>query len=198
MIPACLIRILTLALVCLPAFSQGIDRRFSYTADLTGDGHNESVVLAIRGVAIDKPFTWSLTVTDQKNHVLYKTEQDDSWIDKFFGEEGYMIQCSTYEQCKRRYYFEDQPHSISGCLKKGGTRHLAKIVGLDNSKEASRHFLKEKKAVSPVIDAALKELPMLLAAEQTMSLCFSYHPNDHGQYLLWIESVGAFVPYYEP
>ena len=199
MIPATLIRILTLALVSLPVFSQGIDRRFEYTADLTGDGHNERVVLAIYGVAMDKPFTWSLAVIDQEDRVLYKTEKDDTWLDKFFGEEGYMSpRCANYDQCKRRYYFEEQPHSIAGCLKKGGTRHLARIIGLDNSMDAARYFLKEEKAASSTIEAALKELPVLLAAEQTTSLCFASHPEDHGQNLVWLKAVGAFVPYYVP
>jgi hypothetical protein len=79
---ACLERILVLALLSSPAISQEIDRQFTYSAELTGDGRSESVVLAIRGAAIDKPFQWSLTVTDRENHILFKVEKDDSRFDK--------------------------------------------------------------------------------------------------------------------
>jgi hypothetical protein len=195
-------RILVLALISSPAISQEIDRKFTYSADLTGDGRNERIVLAIHGAAIDKPFKWSLTVTDRENHILFKTENDDSRFDKFFGEEGYMDGCSTYEQCKRRYYFEDKPKNVSNCLKGGRTKELAAstaaALGYDNPSEAARYFLEERKTSPTAIEAALKELQSALASTRTNSLCYREYEHDHGKYLVWLKSVGEFVPYFAP
>ena len=187
-----------LALISSPAMSQEIARKFTYAADLTGDGRNESVVLAIQGAAMNRPFRWSLSVTDIAGRLLFKVEEDDSWLDEFFGDDGYMAGCSGYEQCKRRYYFEDKPQSVAGCLKKGGTKDLAKVLGSENSLEAARSFLETKKTSPAATKAALQELPTLLQNEQTKSLCFENDPNHHGQNLVWLKTVGGFVPYYVP
>jgi hypothetical protein len=195
-------RILVLAFISSPAISQEIDRKFTYSADLTGDGRSESIVLAMHGAAIDKPFKWSLTVTDRDNHILFKVEKDDSWFDKFFGDPGYMDGCAGYEQCKRRYYFEERPKEFSNCLKGGETKKLAASsaasLGFDNSSESVRDFLEERKTSPAVIDAALKELRSALTSTRTNSLCYQEHVQDHGEYLVWLKSVGEFVPYDSP
>jgi hypothetical protein len=190
------VRALLLALSSSPTMSEEISRTFTYTADLTGDGRNEKIVLAIHGAAINKPFRWSLSVTDEGGHSLLKVEKDDAWIDEAYGDPSYMLGCTGYEQCKRLYYFEQKPKEISDCLKSGGTQHLAKVIGSENYSEAVRAFLAEKKSSPSAIEAALKELKLILEHPKTASLCYSEHEQDHGQYLVWLKSVGGFVPYH--
>ena len=192
------LRVMLLAVIAVPAMSQEVARTFTYSADLTGDGRSEDVVLAIRSAAMDKPFRVTLTVTDSDKHVLFTSELDGAWFDEFFADEGYMTGCSNYDQCKRLYYFEDKPKSLSGCLKPGGTKNLARIIGFENSSEAARSFLEERKISPSVIDAALKELKTALQNDRTTSLCYDEHPQDHGQYFVWLKTVAGFVPYHVP
>jgi hypothetical protein len=198
MILAKMKRILVLMLVSSPGLSQEVHRNFTYRADLTGDGRAEKIVLDIHGADIRTPFQWSLSVTDTNGRVLFKVEKDDSWIDEAYGDPNYMGGCSGYEQCKRRYYFEEKPRSLATCLKSGDTQRSAKFFGFDNSSEAARQFLESKNTSPSTIDAALKELQGTLQNKSTLSLCYQEHEEDHGKLLVWLKTVGEFVPYYEP
>jgi len=35
---------------------------------------------------------------------IYRLERDDAWLDRFFGETGYVRDCSGNDQRKKRYY----------------------------------------------------------------------------------------------
>jgi hypothetical protein len=113
-----------------------------------------------------------------------------------------MDGCAGYEQCKRHYYFEEKPQELSDCLKDGATRKLAAAsnasVGYDNSSVAARDFLQERKTTPAAIEAALKELQSALASTRTNSLCYREDGQDHGKFLVWLKSVGEFVPYFVP
>ena len=60
-----------------------------------------------------QPLSWSVTVKDQDNHLLYAVQRNDAWLDEFFRDAGYVDGCQSYEACKRRYYFDELPTHVS-------------------------------------------------------------------------------------
>jgi len=171
-----------------------INREFRFSADMTRDGQDESIVLVVRGADIKQPFTWSLTVKDRFDHVLYEKTMDDAELNEFFGEQGYVDACDSYESCKRRYYFEELPREVARCLNEGSD--LARPV--DANYSVARDYLEKKNVDEEVIAAALTELPVALAGKSSRTICTLHSPVQDEPSLIWISAVGEFIPYYAP
>ena len=83
-----------------------VDEKLTKAQDLTGDGKPDKIILTLKAANNISPMTWN-PIIESGGQSVYSYESDDSWLDKFFGEEGYMDRCSGYSQCKARYYYND-------------------------------------------------------------------------------------------
>jgi hypothetical protein len=101
---------LVLALFTLPLFVMSqqlmspIDTTIIETADVTGDGTVDTVAFHIMAKNFKSPFHWTLSIQSNGQTIFYKAE-NDSDIDQFFNDEGYVGNCKGYKDCKKRWYF---------------------------------------------------------------------------------------------
>jgi hypothetical protein len=101
-----------------------IDEVLTKEADLTGDGKPEKIFLHLRAADMRSPFSWTLTI-NSGDAEIYRYASDDGWLNEFFGDEGYVLGCTGYIECKRKYYFHDL---IEGFVLTGGTSYDANGV----------------------------------------------------------------------
>jgi hypothetical protein len=74
--------------------------------DVTGDGKPEKIVLHLSAKNIKFPFTWTLTITSEGKKI-FSHQGHDAQLDKFFNDEGYVLDCKDYISCKKKYYYHD-------------------------------------------------------------------------------------------
>ena len=60
----------------------------------------------LRGESWQKPFKWTLTIK-AKGKVILKHQSDDTWLDTYFADKDYVLDCADYLSCKKKYYEED-------------------------------------------------------------------------------------------
>ena len=83
-----------------------VDTTFVQLADMTFDGEPDSVILTIKGESLVHPFVWSLKV-QSKGQTIYQHIKDDSGMDKFFNDPGYVSNTQDpYFESKTTYYFQ--------------------------------------------------------------------------------------------
>lgn len=83
-----------------------VNETISREVDVIGDGTRELILLNLLGESWEKPFKWTLTIK-AKGRVIFEYQSDDTWLDAFFAEEGYIQGCADYLSCKKKYYEED-------------------------------------------------------------------------------------------
>ena len=76
-----------------------------------------NLTLQVSGAAENAPFHWSVTVTNSRGSSLFQVEHDDQWMDKNFGDEGYMGECQGHRACKSKWYFEELPEIVGKAIK---------------------------------------------------------------------------------
>ena len=87
--------------------NEKVDEVITRNIDITGDGVPENIKLHIKGKSFKHPFVWTLDIFSGETNI-FKHESDDTWLDKFFHDEGYVSdECNGYLECKRQYYFHD-------------------------------------------------------------------------------------------
>jgi hypothetical protein len=89
------------------ASDERIDQVLVKHLDVTGDGIDDEIRLDIKGENWNTPLRWTLTISS-KDKILFKHSADDSWLDKFFNDSGYVNDtCKSYLDCKKQYYMKD-------------------------------------------------------------------------------------------
>ena len=83
-----------------------VDVTLTKLADATGNGQVDQITLRILGQDFVHPFTWALEI-QSNGKAIYVHESDDAWLDQFFNDSGFVLDCSGYVDCKQKYYFKD-------------------------------------------------------------------------------------------
>jgi hypothetical protein len=83
-------------------FPDEIETIFRNT-DVTGDGIPEEIILRIYGYSWNEPIKWTLTIK-AGNSIIFQHDSDDTWLDPFFADKGYVLDCDDYLSCKQKYY----------------------------------------------------------------------------------------------
>lgn len=168
----------------------------SFEVNLLDDGTPELVVLHIQGSSINSPLTWSVTVQNLST-VLYHVERDDTWMDKFFNDDGYMNGCKGYIECKKQWYFHDLEESLHKSIRRESNFlsalpdewKLSTLNVLANEYLAKIEINESKRAL------IIKEMISILSAEYAhVSVAIS--PVQDSANYVYVPSIGSFVPFW--
>ncbi len=171
-----------------------IDQELVKEADVTGDGKPAKIMLHLEGKNIKSPFVWTLTIfSDGKQ--IYSYKSDDSWLDKFFSDEGYVLGCKDYLSCKRKYYFHDildnlvltgnKWYDIDGILNKAQPNTLYP-VGRKQLRECCN--VKGQQA-----DAILRQIENKFRNGTAIAINVLRSPVQANPPLIFVPEVGRFI-----
>jgi uncharacterized DUF497 family protein len=162
-----------LIIVSIPNFAIGedaqvksnivsVNKTLTREIDVIGDGIPEQIVLNLRGESWQKPFKRTLTIK-AKGKVILKHQSDDTWLDTYFADKDYVLDCADYLFCKKKYYEEDI---------------LRRLVVIDDDLYRNEHVF-EKNNPGSIQIAVRKELEA-----QTVFLdenAIRYYDPDHSE-----------------
>ena len=171
-----------------------IDRVFTASGDITGDGAQDRFVIHVTGRSMMSPFTWTLMIKDPQGHVLLDIKTDDSKSDAFFAQRGYEGGCLDYVSCKQQYYFNDLPKAVFSCLQPD------KNPGVHQNtmwKQVAKEFLAEHKVSPALQQAAMAEMQRTLSRPSQLILTVPMTAVESGPPMIWVRAVHMFVPIYQ-
>jgi hypothetical protein len=174
-----------------------IDRTFTASGDLTGDGSEQHMTIHVTGHNMTSAFTWTLVITGRNGVTLFRVERDDAWLDNFFGQDGYEADCSGYVACKKHYYFEDLPKTVFDSLNPTDAHESKNDLLLSNLRETATAFFIKNGVPSSERDAAILEMRRTLTRPGFRVLDVPYSPVEWSPPAIWVKSIGMFVPYHQ-
>jgi hypothetical protein len=71
--------------------------------DITNDGIPDSVILQLNNPNWNAAVSWNFAVVSNGQNVLNHFS-DDNWLDSNFNNTGFVVNCTSYVSCKKRYY----------------------------------------------------------------------------------------------
>jgi hypothetical protein len=178
------------------AATNQIDRTFTASGDLTGDGSEQHMTIHITGHSMSSAFTWSLVITGRNGATLFRVERNDAWLDGFFAQDGYEADCSGYMACKKHYYFEDLPKTVFDSLNPTDAHESKNELLLANLRETARAFFEKNGIPLSERDAAIAEMRHTLTRPGFRVLDVPYSPVEWSPPAIWVKSIGMFVPYH--
>jgi hypothetical protein len=176
---------------------ESIHRVFTARGDVTGDGQIRDLKIEVIGASIGAPFKWSLTISDLNGTVLHRVERDDAWLDRFFGDKGYVKECSDYRDCKSRYYYHDLPQSIFASITPAGTRWTSDRFLDSNLRATATTYLTQHGAAGDAIAPAISEMRDILGKPGFHVLAVPISPVQSEAPMIWVPRVRMFVPFYQ-
>lgn len=174
-----------------------IDRTFTAKGNVTGDEVPEILTIHITGTSLEAPFNWTVTIADVNGKTIYTVDRDDSWMDKFFRDKGYVIGCSDYASCKERYYFHDIPNAVFASIKPSRTAWSLDEFKMLNLRDTVSAYLTQHGASTETISAAIVEMRTILQKPGFHTLEVPVSAVKSSAPMIWVPSVKAFVPYYQ-
>jgi hypothetical protein len=88
-----------------------IDTCLYYHLDVDYDSIPDELSLRYQGASIISPITWTFEIKSL-NKTIFKITRNDKKLDEFFSDTLYVDDCSSYTECKRKFYFEMLPEMI--------------------------------------------------------------------------------------
>jgi hypothetical protein len=194
--------VIALVIVCivgveLPAQTTSlgaIDTVLVRSVDLTGDGKPDTVSLHLRAKGLTSPFSWELSIRC-RGSVLCSYSGDDSAIDKNFHDEGYVLGCNDYVECKRKYYFHDildgleVRYNLEGILDRTQSNTLYAIGGA--------YLYSCCSIKGAAADAILSAMEERLRRGQAVVISIPTSPMTSEPPMMFAPEVNRFVPIYE-
>lgn len=192
---------LVMASLCKLSFadekSQAINYEKHFVKSLVGAKEQE-IILKINGESINKPFKWSVTIKDETGTLFY-TEHDDAWLDKFFGDDGYMIGCIGYLECKEKWYFKDIEMAVNNSIKQINYPENGPVYQPWRSgtlETIAKSYLREKSFSESQIQKIINEMAAELQTSY-VSLNLPFTPVQGDAVYMFVPSLGYYVPYYD-
>jgi hypothetical protein len=177
--------------------SSKIDRTFTKHGDVTGDGESETLTVHITSMSIETPFKWSFIISDLNGATIYRVDRDDTWLDNFFKDNGYVIRCTDYTSCKERYYFNNIPIAIFASLKpsiKGWVLNKYTKSNLHNTASA---YLTKQGISAENITVTIEEMRKILQKPGFHNINVPISPVKSSAPMIWVPNIKEFVPYYQ-
>jgi hypothetical protein len=165
--------------------------------DFTGDGQDERLVYEVSGKSWNSPFSWSVTISSA-GKTIFRHISSDAWLDKFFGDVGYVQGCGNYRSCKEKYYFHDLPEGLSVRLPEEARKNI-----LDPSApnglfaEARTELLRCCSRNQDAVDRAIADLADFVRSGRALILNIPRSPVQSLPPLAWCRGFGRFVRIYE-
>jgi hypothetical protein len=173
-----------------------VDRIFTEHGDFTRTGKKDTITIHITGASIKSPFTWDLKVQDSSGKTIFFVKRDDSWLDKFYADKGYVDNCSDYMACKQKYYFSDLPNQVFNGLKLSDHNWKMSEYLLKNLRDTVKTFLKEEHVEDKRVQVAIHEMHQTLTSGSFAVLELPVSTVQSEPPRIWVKSVGMFVPFY--
>lgn len=177
---------------------ESVDQMIVKHIDVTGDGIGDDIILNIKGENWNKPFKWMLTIS-AKGKIIFKHTSDDTWLDKFFNDRGYVNEtCKLYLECKKQYYLKDLPDHLIIKTDLSQNNHA-----YDKSNPGSVHFAAKKeltKTLKLSEAEATKTVEWMTKKLKTGQVPVLYVPKSPVQSefpKMYVDKVGQFVTIYE-
>lgn len=177
---------------------QNIDLSIEKHIDVTGGGIADDLLLRIKGESWNKPLKWTLTISS-KGKKIFEHESDDTWLDKFFKDKGYVNDsCTSYLECKRQYYLHDLLDEL--VVK---TDLSPNIRDFDKSSQGSIYVVAKKELLEKFHlseSDATKTINWMIEKLETKEVPILYVPISPVQSefpRMFVDRVGKFVTIYE-
>lgn len=181
----------------LAANAVPVDRTFSQKGDVIGDGRMETLTLHVTGQSMESPFKWDFAIVDEAGKVLFRVERNDASLDVFFKDDGYVENCTGYQRCKSKYYFDDLPQAIFTSVKPSPKAWSFDGYTLSNLRNTATPFL-VKHGLSPdAIEKVLAQMKEILGKPGFRLVAPPLSPVQSDPPMLWVPSVQMFVPIYQ-
>lgn len=185
-----------LVLLCSSVFAQPVDEKLVKYIDLTGDGNPEKVTLTLKAKDFKEPMRWMLTISSGKKVLLRRTKHDLR-TEQFF-EPRYVLSCSDYIDCKKKWYYQDLLDSLVV------TSSGYDIEGiLNRNQENTLHHLGKSYLAkccqigSVRAERILTEIEQRIRAGTAVMVTIPDKPATAGPLLTFCPQIGRFVPVYE-
>ncbi len=174
-----------------------VDTTIVRIVDYTGDSVPDTARLRLTARAFTEPFSWSFDVTSQGRLVFHR-EGIDTRIDSLFADAGFVLGCSDYDNCKRKYYFEElglyvlEPRDYDA-------------VSLSEAMNDSVHYgslfyhdVLDSCGISPDAAKAMADsVASELKSEKCLLVSFIDSPVSSGSVLVYVDRLNRFVPVYD-
>ena len=134
-----------------------------------------------------------------KGEQIYGYSNDDTWLDKFFNNKGYVLGCKDYISCKYKYYY----HDILDGLVLTGSRWYDVNGILDQSKTNTLYPLGGKQlreccnVTGERADAILRKIEDKFRAGKAIVINVPKSPVKSNPPLIFVPEVGRFIEFYE-
>ncbi len=178
--------------------NEKIDEVLTKNVDITGDGVSDKIILYITGKSFKQPFSWTLEIYS-KNKKIFTHKSDDTWLDAFFNDEGYVNdECRGYMECKRQYYYHDILDRLVIITDLSANPHSLKESNSGSIHYVARKHLKEKTNLAD--DEETKIIQAMIKKIKTGKTPLLYVPISAVQSdypMMFVEDVGQFIRVYE-
>jgi hypothetical protein len=178
---------------------QRIEKQLTRAVDVTGDGITDAITLHIQGESLSSPFFWTLAIRSEGKEV-FRYDGDGTWFNAFFGQAGYVSDCTGYDACKEKFFYRDildnlilppSSYNVDAFLDKGeinslyglGRPYLKQCCGVDG---------KEADIILSGMAERLKNGTAIVIQNFTSAATLDPHAA------MFAPEVGRFVPIYEP
>jgi hypothetical protein len=156
--------------------------------------------LQITGTGLKAPFHWVVTVTGSSGSVLFRIEHDDSSLDALFGHARiphYIGDCKGYEDCKKKWYFEDLPEEVARAITiEDQSNHPVDRHSHAVLVQEAGPFLREQGLSAERRKDVIDEM-LAMRAGRFDSLSLPPDPIVAGPSYMYVPSLGYFVPYWQ-
>lgn len=176
-----------------PSHASSIDSRLVEVVDVTGDGEGDEISVRLRAKDILSPFSWELSI-NSRDHILLKHESDDTWMNSFFGEPGYMGGCAGYIECKQKYYFNDL---IKNIVVPYSMVNIDGIVDAKSIYPIASKYLQENSISAVQIERIIPDLQARIKAERAVFLTVPISPLMTRGLLVYSPIINKLVLVYE-
>lgn len=162
--------------------------------DFVRGGGTETITLKITAKSFNSPFVWSVSVTN-KTGTLFFVSRDDAWLDRFFGDDGYVQACKGYVDCKKKWYFHDLVDSVLTAASSVSPSSNPTASWEQNSMTSLSEAYLLKKGV-----AASRIKPIQIEMKKNLSSGYSRFiipltPVQDDASYMYVKSLNYFVPY---
>jgi len=199
-------RIIFICLICSLSFvsyahtidkSKPIDLDIVRKIDVTGDGEVDTINLHLKAKDFQSPFLWKLTISSSGKQI-FKSESNDTWMNSFFSDRGYVLGCTNYDTCKEKYYFHDiidslihdkSSYDLEGILNRTASNTLYPV--------GRSHLKKCCSIQGPQADKILAGIESRLRSGKAIVISVLKSPVKSGAPMVYAPEIHGFVPIYE-
>ena len=174
-----------------------VDVALTKLADATGNGQADQITLRILGQDFTHPFKWALKI-QSNGKAIYEHESDDAWLDQFFNDSDYVLDCSGYVDCKKKYYFKDLLGSLLVESTLEANPHALDKENVSSIHTIARNFLRDECSVSDeAATEIIQRMVSQIKAGKTPLLYVPISPVHSEIPHMYVEQVNRFVPVYQ-